>query len=285
MPVYFLALAPAGAWEILLHRILWSLLLCAVLLVGTRQVRALIVVLRDGRHLAGVTIASILIAANWTIYLIAVTSGHVTEAALGYFLNPLVSVILGLLILRESLPRGQAVAVGIGAVGGIYLAIESGSIPWIAFGLALTFGTYGLLKNRLGVRLSALQSLSAETAVLAPLAVVLLTWLTVTGQTTVGNQGFGHAALLATTGIFTTVPLLLFAAAARRINLVTVALLQFLAPILQFASGLALGEHMSTGRWIGFSIVWAALVVLVIDTTHRSLASHRVRSRGQPTQD
>lgn len=271
MPFYFLALAPSESWEILLHRILWSLMLCGGVLLATRQLAGLVAVLREPRQLAGVTVAGLLIAANWTIYLVAVTTGHVTEAALGYFLNPLVSVALGLLVLRESLRPGQAVAVAIGAAGGIFLAIESGRVPWIALGLALSFGSYGLVKMRLGVRLSALQSLTAETAVLAPVAAVLMTWLVLSDRTTFGDHGIGHAALLASTGIVTAVPLLLFAASARRVTLVTIGLLQFLTPILQFASGLALGEHMSTGRWIGFSIVWLALVVLVVDTTRRSM--------------
>lgn len=275
MPLYFLSLAPSGAWEILLHRILWSLVLCGGVLLATRQLAGLLDVLRDPRQLAGVTVAGLLIAANWTIYLIAVTTGHVTEAALGYFLNPLVSVALGLVILRESLRFGQAVAVLIGAAGGAYLAIDSGRVPWIAIGLALSFGTYGLVKKRLGVRLTALQSMTGETAVLAPVAAILMAWLVMTGQTTFGDHGLGHAALLASTGIVTAVPLLLFAASARRITLVTVGLLQFVAPILQFASGLALGEPMSTGRWIGFSIVWLALVVLVLDMLSRSMGRRR----------
>lgn len=270
MPFYFLTLAPAGAWEILLHRILWSLGLCSVLLIGLRQARGLLRVLRDPRQLAGVTIAGLLIVVNWTVYLIAVTTGHVTEAALGYFLNPLVSVSLGLIVLRESIRRGQAAAVAIGGLGGIYLAVDARSVPWIALGLAFSFGTYGLVKKRLGVQLSALQSLTAETAVLSPIVAVVLTWLVITGQATFASHGASHALLLASTGIITTVPLLLFAAAARRVTLVTIGLLQFVAPVLQFISGLALGEAMTPGRWTGFAIVWVALVVLVADSMSSS---------------
>lgn len=270
MPFYFLSLAPSGAWEILLHRILWSLALCLVLLVALRQARGLVQALRNPRRLAGVTIAGSLIAVNWTVYLIAVTTGHVTEAALGYFLNPLVSVALGLVVLRESIRKGQALAVAIGGLGGIYLAVDARSVPWIALALAFSFGTYGLVKKRLGVQLSALQSLTAETAVLGPIAAVLLIWLVSTGQSTFAAHGPTHALLLASTGIITTVPLLLFAAAARRVTLVAIGLLQFVAPILQFISGLVLGEPMSPGRWTGFAIVWIALVVLVIDSVRGS---------------
>ena len=277
MPFYFLALAPAGAWEILLHRILWSLALCAVLLVVFGQARGLLRALRRPRRLAGVSIAGALIAVNWTVYLIAVTTGHVTEAALGYFLNPLVSVALGLVVLRESIRFGQAMAVTIGGLGGVYLAIDAGAVPWIALGLAFSFGTYGLVKKRLGVQLTALQSLTAETAVLAPIAGTALVWMIVTGQATFASYGPSHALLLASTGIITTVPLLLFAAAARRVALVTIGLLQFIAPILQFIAGLLLGEAMSTGRWTGFAIVWAALVVLVIDTLRNSRRQSRRR--------
>lgn len=278
MPFYFLALAPSGAWEILLHRILWSAGLCAVLVVATRQARPLMLALRDRRRLAGVVLAGLLIAANWTIYLVAVTSGHVTDAALGYFLNPLVSVALGLLVLRESIRRGQAGAVAIGAVGGLYLAVATGSVPWIALGLAFSFGTYGLIKNRLGVELTALQSLTAETVVLAPLAAVAFAWLVGSGASTFGSHGTPHTLLLASTGIATTVPLLLFAAAARRVPLVTIGLLQFVAPILQFLSGLALGEPMTPARWTGFVIVWVALVVLVGDALRHSVARRRPRT-------
>ena len=284
MALYFLTLAPSGAAEILVHRILWSALLCVVLLVVLRQAKGLLQALRSPRRLAGVLLAGALIAINWLIYVFAVTSGHVTDAALGYFLNPLVSVALGLLVLRETIRRGQAVAVVIGGIGGIYLAIATGSVPWVALGLAFSFGTYGLVKKRLGVQLSALQSLTAETAVLAPFAAAAMVWLATSGQATFGSHGVSHALLPVSTGIVTTVPLLLFAAAARRVTLVTIGLLQFIAPILQFLTGLALGEHMSSARWTGFLIVWIALVVLAADAVRHSVRSRRRPPRAAPAE-
>lgn len=276
LPFYFLTLAPSGAWEILLHRILWSALLCTVLAVALRQAGGLVRALRAPRQLLAVSVAGLLVAANWTIYLVAVTSGRITEGALGYFLNPLVSVALGLIVLRESIRPLQALAVAIGGAGGIYLAIDAGTVPWIALGLAFSFGTYGLVKKHVGVNLTALQSLTAETVVLAPVAAIAMVWLVGSGHSTFGGQGPVHAALLASTGVVTAVPLLLFAAAARRVTLVTIGLLQFIAPILQFISGLALGEAMSPGRWTGFAIVWVALVVLVADSVRYQMRARVV---------
>lgn len=269
MPLYFGLLAPSGAWEILGHRILWSLVLCVGLLLLLR--RPLPRLRRPPREAFGIALAGVLIATNWVVYLLAVTSGRVTDAALGYFLNPLVSVLLGLLLLGERLRRWQAVAVVIGASGGLFLAIATGTIPWIALALAFSFGFYGLVKKRLGVGLGAIQGLTAETAVLAPAAAGVLIWLQVTGRGTLFEAGPVHVAMLVSTGVVTAVPLLMFAMAARRIPLVTLGLLQFIAPVLQLLTGVLLGEDMPPERWIGFGIVWIALVVLVAD----SLATRR----------
>ncbi|HYO84894.1 MAG TPA: EamA family transporter RarD [Dermatophilaceae bacterium] len=277
MPVYFLALAPAGAWEILANRVLWSLLLCVILLAATRAVRATLGQLSDWRTLAGVSLAGCLIAANWTIYVVAVTSGRVTEAALGYFLNPLLSVALGLIVLRERLRSMQWAAVVIGGLGAAYLALAEGRPSWIALGLASSFGLYGLIKKRMGVTLGALPGLTAETVVLAPVAVAVLAVLAGQGALTFGGAGAPHAAALASTGVVTAVPLLLFAASARRIPLVTVGFLQFVAPILQFGTGLALGEQMTTPRWTGFAVVWVALVLLVLDAARNEVQARRDR--------
>lgn len=274
MPFYFLSLQPAGPWEIVCHRVVWSLVLCAALLAFTRQVRSTARQLRSPGVLAGVTVAAILIATNWTVYVVAVTSGRVAEAALGYFLNPLFSVALGLVVLRERLRPLQWLAVGIGAAGAVFLSVVAGSPSWIAGVLALSFGLYGLMKKRVGLQLGALPGLAAETLTLAPVAVLLLALLTRSGMTTFAGHGMGHSALLASTGLMTTVPLILFAASARRVSLVTVGLLQFITPVLQFLSALALGEHMSSARWTGFVIVWVALLVLVADVI-RSVRSRR----------
>jgi chloramphenicol-sensitive protein RarD len=276
-PLYFAALRPAGAWEILSHRILWTVLLCAVVLLLRRDLRWLRL-LRDRPRLAlGVTVAALLIAANWVIYVAAVLGGHTTEAALGYFLNPVVTVALGVLVLRERLRPLQWAAVAIGALAAVYLSVAAGSVPLIAVSLACTFGGYGLVKKKVGVSLEALHSLTAETLVLTPIAVVLLGVLTLRGDTTFTTDGAWHTALLVLAGVLTATPLLFFAAAARRVPLVTIGLLQFITPVLQLLCGvLLLHEHMSAQRWVGFGIVWVALAVLTVD----SLRSYGVSRRG-----
>lgn len=279
LPLYFLALVPAGAWEILGHRVLWSLLFCGLLLLARRRLGALAQLVRSPALLGAITLAGALIAVNWTLYVVAATSGHITDAALGYFLNPLVSIALGLVVLHERLRPLQIVAVVIGAIGGLYLAFSTGHVPWLAFGLAASFGLYGLIKNRMGAHLDALEGLTAETAVLALPAAACLWWVSAAGLSTFTQAGPLHTWLLVATGVITAVPLLLFGAAARCISLVSIGLMQFVAPIMQFICGLAVGEHMSTVRWIGFGIVWVALIVLVVDTVTRA-ATHRRLTRG-----
>ncbi|MBO1755121.1 EamA family transporter RarD [Allobranchiibius sp. CTAmp26] len=276
-PLYFHAIEPVGAWEVLAHRVLWTLLVCAVILAVRRRMGFVREVLSEPRRLIALSIASLLIAANWTIYVQAVVTGHVTEAALGYFLNPLVTVALGVVVLKERLRMLQWVAVAIGLAACVYLGIDYGKPPWIAVSLALSFAGYGLMKKRVGGRLTALESLSFETAVLAPIAAILLVVLTIRGDSTFTTEGTSHAVLLAVSGIVTAVPLLLFAAAARRVPLVTIGLLQFLTPILQLICGVALlGEHMSSARWVGFGIVWIALVLLVIDSVLSASRGRRI---------
>lgn len=277
-PLYFHALIPAGAWEILAHRILWTLLLCVLLLAATKNLRFVRSLFGDLRRLGAITIAGLLIAANWVIYVLAVTTGHVTEAALGYFLNPLVTVMLGVLVLGETLRRLQWLAVAIGVIACVYLAVDYGTPPWISIGLALSFAAYGLMKKRVGGRLTALESLSAETVVLAPFALALLVWIGVRGQSTWAGHGGAHPLLLALSGVATAIPLLLFAAAARRIPLSTIGLLQFMTPVMQLLCGvLVLGETMSVGRWVGFALVWLALVILTVDSLGQARRTRRAR--------
>ena len=284
-PFYFATLRPAGPWEILSHRIVWTLVVCALLLLLTRDVRWLADLARHPRRLGAVALAGLLIAGNWGIYTHAVLTGHVTEAALGYFLNPLVTVALGVLVLRERLRRLQWVAVAIGALAGVYLTVDYGSPPWISFALALTFAVYGLLKNKLGVSLTPLRSLTGETLTVLPLAVLILLWVARARATTYGD-GALHTALLTSTGVVTAIPLLLFAAAAGRVPLTTIGLLQFFAPCLQLATGLAMGETMPLSRWLGFGLVWLALVVLSVDLVrqvNRGRRRRRAEAAGQPT--
>lgn len=267
-PLYFDALEPTGPWEILAHRILWTLVLCGAALLILRDLVWIRPVLRQPRLLAGVTIAALLISTNWIVYIVAVTSGHTSDAALGYFLNPLVTVALGVVVLRERLRPLQWVAVGVGVLAFVYLAVVAGTFPITALTLAFSFGLYGLVKNKVGVHLNALQGLTLETAILAPIAAAVLVGIaTWGGGLDFARHGAGHAALLAFAGVATAVPLLLFAAAARRIPLVTVGLIQFATPIMQLLCAvLFLGEHVSPERWIGFGIVWVALLLLTVDT-------------------
>ena len=277
-PLYFHALIPAGPWEILAHRILWTLLLCLVLLGVTRHLGFLRSLFGDLKRLGAISIAAVLIAINWVVYVLAVTTGHVTEAALGYFLNPLVTVMLGVLVLGEKLRRMQWLAVAIGVIACVYLAVDYGSPPWISVGLALSFAAYGLMKKRVGGRLTALEGLTAETVVLAPFAAVMLVWLGATGRSTWSGNGSWHPVLLALSGVATAIPLLLFAAAARRIPLSTIGLLQFMTPVMQLLCGvLVLGETMSAGRWVGFGLVWIALVVLTADSLAQARRTRRAR--------
>jgi chloramphenicol-sensitive protein RarD len=274
-PLYFHALLPANAVEILLHRMVWSLAFCVIALALLRDISWVRPLLRHPVRLLMLGVAAVMIALNWGVYIYAVNSGHVVEAALGYFFNPIVTVLLGVFLLRERLRPMQWAAVVLGLVAAVVLTLDYGRPPWVALVLALSFATYGLMKKRVGVGLGALASLSTETALLFPFAIGGLVWLELSGQGTFTSEGTGHTLLLASTGIATAVPLLLFAAAARRIPLVTIGLLQFLTPVLQLLCGvLLLGEVVPPSRWIGFSIVWAALVVLTVDSLR---AAHAVR--------
>ena len=266
-PLYFAALKPAGAFEILGHRILWTLAVCALVLLVRRDLGWIRPFVARPRLVAGITIAALLIATNWTVYVLAVLTGRTYEAALGYFLNPIVTVALGVVVLGERLRPLQWAAVATGAFAAVYLAVAGGVLPWIALTLAFSFGLYGLTKKKVGASLEAMHSLTAETAVLAPVAAVMLVVLTARGDTTFTTQGTWHTGLLVAAGAMTAAPLLLFAGAARRVPLVTIGLLQFITPVLQLMCGvLLLDEHMSTSRWTGFGIVWVALAVLTVDS-------------------
>lgn len=276
-PLYFNALKPAGAWEVLAHRIVWTLVVCLAALAVTRNLGFLRRLAGNPRQLGATTLAGLFIATNWTVYIQAVISGHTVEAALGYFLNPLVTVGLGVVVLREQLRVLQWVAVGVGALACVYLAIDYGRPPWISVVLALSFASYGFMKKRIGGSLTAIESLTAESAVLTPVAIGVLIIVGMTGNATFSGHGTGHSLLLLCAGIVTAVPLLLFAAAASRVPLVTIGMLQFITPILQLLCGvLLLGEHMPIARWIGFGIVWVALILLTIDSLGAATRARRL---------
>ncbi|GLY56264.1 MAG: EamA family transporter RarD [Cellulosimicrobium funkei] len=280
MPLYFPLLEPAAPLEIIAHRVVWSLLFCLVLLAATRQLGGFVAALRSPRTLGTLAVAAVLIVTNWTVYVYGVLSGHVLDAALGYFINPLVTVLLAVAVLRERLRPAQWVAVGVGAAAVVVISTGAGGLPWIALVLAGSFGLYGLVKNRVGRTVEALPGLAVETAVLTPVALVYLGWLGATGAGTFGTEGVGHALLLASAGIVTALPLLLFSAAARRLPLSVVGLLQYLGPALQFLFGLLVfHEPMSPTRWAGFGLVWLALVVLSVDGLRTARATRLAARR------
>lgn len=266
LPLYFLALQPAGAFEIVAWRVLFSLVFCAIVVLATRAWRPLVAVLRRPRIVLIMGVAGVLIYLNWQTYVYGVESGQVVEAALGYFINPIVTVFLGVIVLRERLRVTQWIAVGISLAAVVVLTVGYGSLPWIALVLAFTFGFYGLVKKQVGGDVDALSGLTLETAWLAPIAVVQLLVVAATSGIALGTLGAWNTALMLAAGIVTAIPLLLFAAAARRLPLVSLGLIQYFAPFIQFLVGvLLLHEAMPPQRWFGFALVWLALAILTTD--------------------
>ncbi|WP_425471488.1 EamA family transporter RarD [Sinomonas susongensis] len=283
LPLYFITLAPAGPVEIVSDRVLFSLVVCLVLIAVTRSWGSLAAVFRSRRGFGILAVAAVLIAINWLTYTYGVLSGQAIEASLGYFINPIVSVLLGVILLKERLRPLQWTAVVIGFVAVIVLAVAYGRVPWIALILAFSFGFYGFVKNRVGATVPAVTSLTVETVVLTPLALVAVAWLGAAGTLTVTGNGPGHFWLLAASGIVTAVPLLFFGASARRLPMTMIGMLQYMTPLLQFILAVTvLGEHMGPERWAGFAIVWLALVVLTADML---LAGRRRRSAVRAARD
>jgi chloramphenicol-sensitive protein RarD len=276
LPVYFLLLQPTGAFEIVAYRILFSLAFCAVLLTVTRGWQRLFALVRQPRILLTMAVAGVLIYINWQVFVLAVTNNRVVEGALGYFINPVFTVLLGVVFLRERLRAAQWAAVGISAIAIVVIAVGYGSFPWIAVALALSFGLYGFIKKRVGGQVDAISGLTLETAWLTPVAIVqlLLVW-SISGLT-LTQHGPGHIILMVLVGVATGLPLLFFAAAAARLPLFAIGLTQYLTPVLQFIFGVAfLGEAMSTTRWVGFGLVWVALIVLTVDLVRAARTGRR----------
>ena len=267
-PVYFKSVQAVPSLEVLAHRMLWSLVFVLALLAVLRQWQWLRPLLHAPRRLAGFALSAVLVSINWLIYIWAVNAGHVVDASLGYFINPLVSVLIGALVLRERLRPVQWTAVGLAALGVAWLTWQAGQPPWIGLALAFSFAAYGLMRKL--APLGAVQGLAVETALLAPLALGYLTFLAVRGSNAfVNSVGAGSpdlALLLLLAGPVTAVPLLLFAAGARRIPLSTLGLLQYVAPTLQLLLGVHLyGEPFEAGKQIGYAAIWIALAVFSID--------------------
>ena len=268
-PLYWPLLDPASALEVLAHRFVWSMVFVLVALVAVGKWRTFVAIARDRRLMLILTAASVTIACNWGGFIWGVTNGHVIETSLGYFINPLVTVLLAVFVLKETLRPAQWVAVGVGTIAVVVLTVDYGRLPWIALLVAFSFAAYGFLKKK--ADLGAFEGLGMETAILFPVALAFLIALQVRGDLTFGHEGPGNMALLAGTGIVTAIPLLLFGAAATRLSLSTIGILQYLGPILQFMTGLLIFDEDMTGpRWVGFVIVWLALVIFTVDAiTHR----------------
>ena len=266
-PAFFPLLKPASAVEILAHRIVWTVLLMAAVLVMMRRLSDLSSLTR--RTWLLLTAASVLISVNWLVYVWAVSNGHVVDAALGYFINPLVTVLIGVLFFGERLHRAQLAAVLIAAAGVAVLTVAAGGVPAIALVLALSFGLYGAVKKVVPV--DPRVSVGVEAGIAAPFAVVFIVVLTLHGGAQFANNGAGHAALMILCGPVTAIPLLCFAAAAQRLPLVTLGLLQYMTPSLQMIWGVAVGhEPMPPARWAGFALIWVALAVFTADLLSRT---------------
>lgn len=271
-PAFWPLVGRAGSLELLAHRVLWSFLVSVALwliMVPRGTLRTML----ERRKLIMLAAAAAVISVNWGVFIWAATHGHVVETALGYYINPILSILLGVVLLSERLAPIQWICVGLAAVAVVVLGFDYGRPPWVALVLAVSFALYGLLKKKLNA--GAVETLTIESAYLVPIALGYLIFLQVTGGLTFGHLDWGHTLLLIASGPITALPLLLFAAAATRVPLSTLGLLQYAAPTLQFLLGVTyFGEQMSTGRWLGFGLVWLALMLL---TTYGLLRAHRRR--------
>ena len=262
-PIYWPLLEPASAVEIVSHRAVWTLVFCFIILWLTKTLKSTLALLKRPKIVAGLFLGSILISINWIVYIYAATSGHVVEASLGYYINPIVVIATGVLILKEKMRPLQWVSVGVATLGVAVLTVDYGRLPWIALGLAFSWGGYGLVKKQLG--LGALEGLSIETLISSGAYLAYLIWL--------GNQGEGQfgvswkiTLLFIGGGAVTAIPLLLFNGATNRLPLTLIGLLQYITPTIQFSIGVwYFNEDMPAARWIGFIIIWIALVALAFD--------------------
>lgn len=274
LPLYWRALRHVPAGEILAHRVVWAVALTLALVAlrrgGWTWLREAV---RTPRTLATFLLSALLLSFNWLLYIWAVNAEHVVETSLGYFINPLVSVLLGTLFLGERLRAGQILAVLCAFGGVLYLTVQLGTPPWIALGLAFSFGLYGLLRKT--ATLGSLEGLTFETLLMLPAALLYLGWLEAAGQAAFPHAGLATSLLLIAAGAVTAAPLLLFAAGARRVTLTTIGILQYIAPSIQLTIGVALfGEQLTATRLVGFCLVWAALLIYTVESQiHRANGS------------
>lgn len=264
-PLYWGLLKPAGAFEILGHRILWSLVTMIPLVFVMRRRAQFVSILRTPAARWPLVAAALVITFNWATYIWGVNNGRVVETALGYFINPLLTVVLGVFLFGERLRRLQWAALSLAAAAIVVLTVAYGRLPWVALVLACSFGTYGLLKKQANV--GGVESLAFETMISAPLAAAFLLWLGLQGRAEFGQNGVTHMALLAFTGVITAIPLICFGEAATRISLLALGLMQYLAPTIQFFLGIWwFQEPMPTSRLVGFGLVWLALILFTAES-------------------
>jgi chloramphenicol-sensitive protein RarD len=272
-PLYWPLLEPSGAVEILAHRIFWSMIVMLGVVVALRKRDSLRATVAQRRTRWLLAVAAALITVNWGTYIWGVNNHHVVETSLGYFINPLVSVLIGVVVLGERLRRLQWAALALAAVAVLALTVEYGRPPWVALILAISFGSYGLAKKKANA--GAVESLVVETLVVSPVALGYLVFLTATGASTFGSNGGWHVALVVGTGVVTVLPLLAFGGAATRIPLSTLGLMQYVTPTVQFLLGiLFFHEPMPAMRWVGFALIWLALVLFTAESLR-----HRHRRR------
>jgi chloramphenicol-sensitive protein RarD len=274
-PLYWPLLEPSDSLEVLAHRVLWSLLFVGLLLAATGRTANLRAVAADRGLVLRLALAAVIVAVNWGAYIYGVTSDQVVETSLGYFINPIVTVLLAVLVLGERLRPAQWTALGLAFLAVLVLSVENGRPPWLALLIAFSFAAYGLIKKTAAV--GAVEGLAVETAVLLPVAAGYLGYLVATGASTFGTEGLAHVGLLASSGLVTAVPLLLFASAATRVSLTTLGVLQYLAPTMQFLIGvLVLGEPMSPAKLAGFALVWSALALFTADVVRHHRRQQRL---------
>ena len=285
LPLYFGLLTRSSPFEIVAGRVLFSLVFCLALVSITRQWRNLLGFFRKPKTLGMVGIAAGLIAVNWLLYVIATTTGHTLDASFGYFINPLVAVGLGVIFLGERLRRLQWVAIAVAGLAVLMMSVLYGRVPWLGLGLAFSFGFYGLVKSKVAAGMKPVISLTLETIVLAPFALAFEAWLmTATDKATLFTQGTGYFWLLAASGVITAVPLLTFGAAAARLPLSLIGMIQYMTPTIQFMIAIfMLGETLTPERWIGFVLIWVACLIFAFDTYRAARLQRRaalaIRSR------
>jgi chloramphenicol-sensitive protein RarD len=279
-PIYFKALQNVSPGEILWHRIAWAFVFLLIVLAVRRQWQWIPKVARQPKVLAGFTASAVLLSINWYIYIWSVNNDHIVDASLGYFMNPLVSVLLGFLLLHERLRPAQWAAVALAAAGVAWLTWQAGHPPWIGLGLAFSFGFYGLLRKT--AALGALEGLALETSLLFPIAFGYLVWLAVNDQNAFLHASVASKWLLVAAGPITAIPLLLFAAGARRIPMSTLGLLQYLAPSLQLLLGVWLyNEPFGENRLLGYAVIWSALVLYSLEGIRRVWRSSAISPAGR----